>query len=87
MRPEEFLRLLRQGPFLPFRLHLSTGMTFEVRHPELAALERTTVRLSLPAVQQPKPVAERDVVVSLLHIVWIEFLEPARPVATRTNHG
>ncbi|HUY32484.1 MAG TPA: hypothetical protein VMV69_06855 [Pirellulales bacterium] len=76
MRPEEFLRLLRQSPFLPFRLYLSTGMTFEVRHPEFAALERTTVWLSLPAVQRPRPIAEREVVVSLLHIVWIEFLEP-----------
>ncbi len=77
MRPEEFLQLLRRSPFVPLRLHLSTGLTFEVRHPELAALERTTVRLSLPAAQKPTPIAERDVVVSLLHIVWIEFLGPA----------
>jgi hypothetical protein len=76
MRPEEFLRLLRQGPFLSFRLHLSTGMTFEVRHPELASLERTTVWLSLPAVLRPRRIAEREVVVSLLHIVWVEFIDP-----------
>jgi hypothetical protein len=76
MRPEEFLRLLRQGPFVPFRLHLSTGVNFEVRHPEFAALERTTVWLSLPAVHQPTPIPEREVVVSLLHIVWVEFLDP-----------
>jgi hypothetical protein len=81
VRPEEFLQLLRRQPFVPLRLHLSTGRTFEVRHPELAVLERTTVRISLPAEQQPMPIGERDVVVSLLHIVWIEFLGPPAPSA------
>jgi len=31
---EEILALLRTRPFVPFRIHLLDGTTYDVRHPE-----------------------------------------------------
>ena len=36
MRPQDILDLLGRRPFEPFRLYLSDGAVFEIRHPELA---------------------------------------------------
>ena len=47
MRPEELRDHLRKRPFRPFRLILTDGRTFEVRHPELAVIGRTTVAVGL----------------------------------------
>jgi hypothetical protein len=73
MRPDDLRRLLRQQPFVPLRLHLTGGMVFEVRHPEMAHVTRSTVRLELPQLGRIDPVAT----VTLLHIVWVEALSPA----------
>ena len=35
MRPETFQALLRARPFVPFRLYLTDGAQYDVRHPEL----------------------------------------------------
>ena len=76
MRPEDFRDQLRKQPFQPFRLTLTDGRTYEVRHPELAMVGRTTVIIGLARPDEPEPVFDRQVTVSLLHIMQIE------PIAT-----
>ena len=34
MAPEEIVTALRRQPFVPFRMTLTEGGTYEVRHPE-----------------------------------------------------
>ena len=41
MTLQAFRELLHQRPFRPFRLVMSSGQTYEVRHPEMALLTRT----------------------------------------------
>jgi hypothetical protein len=36
MGQSDFLYLLRRRPFLPFRVFLSDGSTYDVRHPDQA---------------------------------------------------
>jgi hypothetical protein len=36
MTAHEITKLLERTPFVPFRLHLSNGQSFEVRHPDFA---------------------------------------------------
>ena len=36
MTAENFRQLLKQRPFRPFRLVMSSGESYEVRHPEMA---------------------------------------------------
>lgn len=80
MRRDELDALLLQRSFQGLRLYLSNGVTYEIRHPEMAVTGRSIVFVYLPGSGGPVPVAEHRIVVSLLHIVQIEFIEaPALP--------
>jgi hypothetical protein len=52
------------------RLHLTSGMIFEVRDPEQAVLTRSTIEILLP----PDGSHFREAVISLLHITWVEVV-------------
>jgi hypothetical protein len=75
MRPTDLLRWLVQQPFRPFRLLVTTGLAYEVRHPELVLVGRSTVTLEFPGSQFPIPAANRVIVLALIHIVQLELLE------------
>ena len=73
MRQNDLERLLLRVPCPRLRLHLTGGTTFEIADPELVVLGTSTVELLLPA----GPEGEREAVISLLHIIWIEVLPPS----------
>jgi hypothetical protein len=75
MRPEDVRAFLQQQPFQPFRLTLTDGRTYEVRHPELAMVGRSSMIIGLPAPGDPEPVYDRSVTVSLLHIMQMQPCE------------
>lgn len=52
MRPEDVLHWLRATPFVPFRVKMNSGVTFEVRHPELVRLMRTSLIYFTPSDQE-----------------------------------
>jgi hypothetical protein len=72
MRPEDIRDFLQRKPFQPFRLTLTDGLTYEVRHPEMAMVGRSIVAIGMPAPNDPGPVFDRLVTVSLLHIMQVE---------------
>src|SRR5262249_34837914 len=80
MRPEEIQRLLRQQPFQPFWLHLSNGHTYDVRHPELVAVGRSTVFIGVPASDLPIPTYDDFAIVALMHINDVKPLPPGPPL-------
>lgn len=47
MRPEQIRNHLRKQPFVPIRVFLSDGSTYDIRHPELAAVSRAEVVIGL----------------------------------------
>ncbi len=47
MTLQTFRDLLAQRPFQPFRLVMSSGQTYEVRHPEMAMLTRTSILVGI----------------------------------------
>ena len=79
MPPEDIEKKIREKPFKPFRMYLSDGAVYEVRHPELVLLGRRSLVLGL--VSDPgQTLYERTVDVDLLHIVRMDHLEvPATP--------
>jgi hypothetical protein len=85
MRPDEFRDLLRRRPFRPFRIHLTNGMTYEVRHPEMAVLERSIVWLYRATSPFTVPVADRGEFIVLIHIVRGEWIDPPSPPAAGTG--
>ncbi len=82
MRPEDLYVLLRARPFQPFRIHLSNGQTFHVRHPELAMVGLTTVLVGRLAENQKVPTFDLYETVALAHINNIEPLPVPAPASS-----
>ena len=77
MRPEELRHLLDRRPFVPIRLHFTDGTTYDIRHPEMALLTRSTIEIGLPEDEASK-IADRVVYCTLIHIVRVENLDGQR---------
>ena len=77
MTLQDFQKLLAKRPFQPFRVILSSSDAYEVRHPEMALLSRTTLYVGKPT---PEGVPDEVDMLSLLHITAVE---PANGVAKR----
>ncbi len=73
MTVQTFRKLLSDHPFKPFRLVMSSGKTYEVRHPEMALLTRTDILVGVDIAEDGVP-AEFDVC-SLLHVTAIAPLK------------
>ena len=73
MTPENLLEWTRRRPFIPFRLHISDGTKYEIRHPELCMPTWSVAVIGLPR-DALQPVADRIELVSLEHIVRLEPL-------------
>ena len=82
MRPEDIIELLRARPFRPFRVRLSDGQQFEVRHPELAMVGRSQIIIGTPDAQGPEGTFERTVNCALLHVTTTEVIDGAAPAGS-----
>ena len=75
MRPEELIGLLRNRPFVPLRIHMTDGHTYEIPHPEVMMVLRSYSVIGL----RPDPgtgVPERAEFCTLIPIVRVEELPP-----------
>lgn len=79
MRQDELREALREHPFEPFRIHLMSGMVYEVRHPEMALLTRHSVHVV--ELTKTGKATDRVVKCDLLHVVALE------PVNGRNGRG
>ncbi len=81
MRRNELVEALRAGPFRPFRLYLSDGGTFEIRHPEMLMVGQHSAVIGITAhggngdSWQEYPQIERFTTVDLPHVTRIEELQ------------
>jgi hypothetical protein len=64
-------------PFRPFRITLNGGRTFDIRHPEMIQLGRTTMTIFTLLSSESEEVKERQVEVSLLLTESVEPLDAA----------
>jgi hypothetical protein len=70
MTVQTFRELLAQRPFRPFRLVMSSGQTYDVRHPEMALLTRTDMLVGVEPDEENVPAEFR--ICSLLHVATVE---------------
>ncbi len=83
MTREEVQLAARRQPFEPFRLILTTGATYDIRHPDLIMVGIRSAILGI--THQPDGVAyDLTIKVDLLHIVGIEEL---RATPTTSSNG
>jgi hypothetical protein len=77
---QELLNRLRRRPFVPFRIHLTDGSSYEIRHPDLVMPGARSVAVGNPGADLPEDVYESIVIPAPVHITRLEPL--VAPVAS-----
>ena len=85
MLADEMRDELRKRPFEPFRLCLTDGTVYEIRHPDLVMVGLQRLLVGVPA-EGREGIFQRYDVVSLLHVVRLEPLQTG-PSATTNGQG
>jgi hypothetical protein len=75
MTVQTFRELLTKRPFEPFRVVMSSGQAYEVRHPEMALLTRSDQFVGIDIADDGIPAAFKFC--SQLHITAIEPIAAA----------
>jgi len=78
MHLQELQTALRQSPFVPFRLYISGGETFDIRHPELCMPGIRSAIIGFQATDAPEPAFDRYTVVDMRHIIRLEPMQAAK---------
>jgi hypothetical protein len=78
MTQEDLQEAARRQPFEPFRLVLTTGTTYDIRHPDLIMVGRRSAIIGI--TNEPGGTAyDRTIKVDLFHVVGIEELPVPPP--------
>ena len=75
MTYEEMQTAALKQPFVPFRLLISTGLTFEIHHPDLIVVDRRSILVGVITTEEGTDY-DRSIRIDLLHVVAIEVLPP-----------
>jgi hypothetical protein len=82
MTQEDLRDAAHRQPFEPFRVILTTGAAYDIRHPDLIMVGRRAAVIGL--TNEPSGTAfDRTIKVDLLHVVGIEEL----PGVSSSNNG
>ncbi len=77
MTAEDLIELLEERPFVPLRLRLSDGRSYDIRHPEMAIVTPSIVAVGL-SHNKGSRLAERVTHCSIAHIVEAEPVDAVR---------
>lgn len=80
MTQEELQEAARRQPFEPFRLVVTTGTTYDIRHTDLIMVGRRSITIGITN-DQAATAYDRTVKIDLFHVVAIEEL-PAHPAGS-----
>jgi hypothetical protein len=72
MTVQTFREMLARRPFQPVKLTLSSGQSYDIRHPEMAFLTRTSILIGTDLAEDGVPAEFK--IVSLLHVASMEPL-------------
>ena len=73
MTVQTFRNLLAEQPFKPFRLVMSSGQTYEVRHPEMALVTKSDILVGIDIEDDGVPAEFK--ICSMLHVTAVEPLD------------
>ena len=76
MRPEDIREMLDAQPFVPFRICLTDGKSYDVPHRDFVMISRTVIDIGVSR-QTDKAIYDNIVRVSPIHIVRLENLQAA----------
>lgn len=83
MPPRVIMDHVFAEPFRPFRIHMASGRTFEVRHPEFVQMGRSTLTVYAPHENDPDGPQRWE----KISLVLIESIAPldAAPVSSNAK--
>ena len=77
MTVQTFRNLLTAKPFRPFRVVMSSGDRYEIKHPEMAWLTRTDILVGIDETRDGIPAEFK--ICSLLHVTAVEPMDASAP--------
>ena len=77
MTNNRVLSYINAEPFCPFRIKMTSGESFEIRHPEMIQVGRTTSTIFTWMSEDQEPPKEREREISIMLIESIERLRTA----------
>ena len=83
MPPELLRQFIQRRPFRPFRLYVLETTVYEIRHPELVAIGKSSVTIHSQLPDELLLLPERVVLIALLHVTKLEPI--VKPVAASGN--
>lgn len=82
MTSNKVVEYVSAEPFRPFRIQMASGQSFDIRHPEMILVGRSSVRVYFPPEASGQP-GDRWKEVSLMLMETIEPLGAAAPGAQK----
>jgi len=76
--PNDLLSYVKAKPFRPFRIHMASGETFDVRHPEMARVGRNSLMLFTFVGETPE-LFDRWETISLMLMERVSQMESTVP--------
>jgi hypothetical protein len=80
MTAHRLVNYIAAEPFRPFRIKMTGGDTFVIRHPEMVQVGRTTATIFTWMSEEGEDQQEREREIS---IILIESVEPIRPPSSQ----
>jgi len=75
MNIQNIVNYIGAEPFEPFRINMASGQSYEIRHPEMVQVGRTTVTIHTYMSDDENEAEERKTEVALILIDSIEPLD------------
>ena len=78
MRPDDILEWVKAAPFQPFKIVLNSGREYEIRHPEMVKVGRSSMHI-FKFVNEENEVYQRA---EMIGLSLIERIEPSGTPST-----
>ena len=72
-RPDDIQKRLRQSPFVPVRIIISSGQTFDVHHPDLVLVGTRDMIIGMASSKNPA-LYDQTTRVPIMHVTALEDL-------------
>ncbi len=82
MNYKEVMSHVTAEPFRPFRIHTASGRSFEIKHPEVVQVGKTTLTISVPLSDD---IPDAEGLWYKLSLMLIESIEPLDAPVLKKN--
>jgi hypothetical protein len=80
---KDLLKRVREQPFVPFRVVISEGASYEVRHPDQIMVRRDSAVIGLPSDEDG--LVDATVMVDLIYVISLDPIAPKKTKGKSSN--